>query len=159
MTTVVTTAVLTEPRPAVASSATTLPAAPISAPAFGEKLSLPARHFRVAIEAGVRPVDIRTQERRSATGAIHGALALAPLDALERLTPGGGEALRTATADSRWLIISDDGDDAEWLAWHLRARGVTGAVFLAGGHEALLRQQLNGTIADDELAMIADHQQ
>ena len=176
MTTVVTTAVLTESRPAVvssaatlppisvsapivASSATTLPAAPISAPAFGERLSVPARHFRVAVEAGLRPVDIRTQERRNATGAIHGALALAPLDALERLTPGSGEALRTATADSRWLIISDDGDDAEWLAWHLRARGVTNAVFLAGGHEALLRHQLNGVIADGELAMIADHQQ
>ena len=81
MTTVVTTAVLTQPRPAVASSATilpaaptsaptvassatTLPAAPISAPAFGEKLSVPAGHFRIAVEAGLRPVDIRTQERR-----------------------------------------------------------------------------------------------
>lgn len=145
--------------PTTVVAATAVPAAPIQAPAAGTRLSVPARHFRVALEAGLKPVDIRTQASRSATGAIHGALALDPLDALERLTPGSDEALRTATADTRWLLISDDGDDAEWLAWHLRARGVHGAVFLAGGHEALRRHQLNGSLSAGELAMLDDHQQ
>ncbi|GAA3033513.1 hypothetical protein GCM10010528_13210 [Gordonia defluvii] len=138
---------------------TTLPVAPIEAPASGDRFSVPAHHFRVAVEAGLRAVDIRTQDRRSAGGAIHGALALDPHDALERLTPGTGDSLRTASADARWLLISDDGDDAEWLAWHLRARGVTGAAFLAGGHDALRRHRLNGDLAAGELAMISDHPQ
>lgn len=69
---------------------TTLPVAPIEAPASGDRFSVPAHHFRVAVEAGLRAVDIRTQDRRSAGGAIHGALALDPHDALERLTPGTG---------------------------------------------------------------------
>ncbi|NNG98339.1 rhodanese-like domain-containing protein [Gordonia araii NBRC 100433] len=142
-----------------AAPATTVPAAPIQAPAAGTQLSVPARDFRAALNTGLRAVDIRTQSRRNATGAIHGALALEPLAALERLTPGSGESLRVATADARWLLISDDGDDAEWLAWHLQARGVSGAVFLAGGHDALRRHQLNGELADDELAMISEHQQ
>ncbi|MFT3901163.1 MAG: rhodanese-like domain-containing protein [Gordonia sp. (in: high G+C Gram-positive bacteria)] len=139
-------------------SATVVPAAPTEAPAVATKLSVPARDFRPALDAGLRAVDIRTQDRRNATGAIHGALALAPLEALDRLTPGTTESLRSATADARWLLISDDGDDAEWLAWHLQARGVTGAMFLAGGHEALRRHQVNGDLADGELAMIADHE-
>ena len=57
---------------------TTLPVAPIEAPASGDRFSVPAHHFRVAVEAGLRAVDIRTQDRRSAGGAIHGALALDP---------------------------------------------------------------------------------
>lgn len=144
---------------AAAPSATTLPAAPTSAPAVRTTLSVPAHRFRVALDAGLRAVDIRSQERRSADGVVHGALALAPLDALERLTPGGPGSLRSATADARWLLVSDDGDDAEWLAWHLQARGVAGAVFLAGGHEALRRHQLNGDLTAGELAMISDHEQ
>ncbi|GED99117.1 rhodanese-like domain-containing protein [Gordonia crocea] len=141
-----------------ADGTTTLPATPIEAPAAGTRLSVPARQFHAAVQAGLRPVDIRTQESRSASGALHGALALDPLDALERLTPGTAESLRAAGADTRWLLISDDGDDAEWLAWHLRARGVTGAVFLAGGHEALRRNQLNGRLSGDDFAMLSDHQ-
>ncbi|QKT08537.1 rhodanese-like domain-containing protein [Gordonia sp. X0973] len=143
----------------VSSSATTLPAAPIQAPALDTALSVPARDFRAALDAGLRAVDIRTQAQRSADGAVHGALALDPLDALERLTPGTASALRAASADARWLLISDDGDDAEWLAWHLRARGVAGAVFLAGGHDALRRRGLNGPLSVGELAMVADHPQ
>ena len=35
------------------------------------------------------------------------------------------------------VLISDDGHDAEWLAWHLQARGIAGATFLVGGFAAL----------------------
>ncbi|MFT4200185.1 rhodanese-like domain-containing protein [Gordonia sp. (in: high G+C Gram-positive bacteria)] len=141
-----------------AVTTTVLPAAPTQAAAPAARLSVPARDFRAAVDAGLRAVDIRTQESRNAGGAIHGALALSPLEALDRLTPGADDALRSATVDARWLLISDDGDDAEWLAWHLQARGVTGAVFLAGGHEALRRLRLGGDLPDAELAVFAEHE-
>ena len=132
---------------------------PIQVRAIGTPLSVPATQFHAAVRAGARAVDIRTQERRNAAGALHGALAVDPGEALELLTPGAVGSLRGATADARWLVISDDGDDAEWLAWHLQARGVSGALFLAGGHDALRRHRLGGELSDAELAILSDHDQ
>ncbi|MDY6810972.1 MAG: rhodanese-like domain-containing protein, partial [Actinomycetota bacterium] len=65
--------------------------------------------------------------------------------------------LSSAHADARWLLISDDGHEAEWLAWHLQARGITGAVFVVGGYRALRRARVVGTISEQELAAISAH--
>ena len=90
-------------------------------------------------------------------GALLGALAIEAVEVLERLTPGAPGALRSATADARWILVSEDGHEAEWLAWHLQARGVRGAVFVVGGYRRLRQVGINGTIRDDELAIIASH--
>ena len=56
--------------------------------------------------------------------------------------PGTRESLRVAAPDARWVLISDDGHDAEWLAWHLQARGIAGATFLVSGFAALHRARV-----------------
>ncbi|WP_229742703.1 rhodanese-like domain-containing protein [Gordonia jinhuaensis] len=105
-------------------------------------LSLPAATVPAALEAGAIPIDVRDQAQRDRDGVILGALAIDADDLVDRLTPGGSASLRTAAFDSRWLVISEDGHDAEWLTWHLHARGVIGARSVAGGHRALRRTRL-----------------
>ena len=63
---------------------------------------------------------------------------------------GAPGALRRATVDASWLLVTEDGYDAEWLAWHLQARGVPGARFLVGGHRALTETGITGTVAADD---------
>ncbi|SKZ16203.1 Uncharacterised protein [Mycobacteroides abscessus subsp. abscessus] len=53
--------------------------------------------------------------------------------------------------------MSDDGHEAEWLAWHLQARGVSGAVFVVGGFRGLRRDGINGQISAGELAVFSAH--
>ncbi len=130
---------------------------PISAPAPDAPLSLQVTDYHHAIATGATPVDLRSHRRRQTDGALLGALAIEAVEVLERLTPGAPGALRSATADARWILVSEDGHEAEWLAWHLQARGVRGAVFVVGGYRRLRQVGINGTIRDDELAIIASH--
>lgn len=124
--------------PAAAPAAETLPATPVvSVRSPGGPLSVQAGGFTAAVAAGAVVVDLRDRESRRAHGALLGALAL-PLDeALDALTPHGPAALRSASTAAQWLIVTEDGHDAEWVAWHLQARGVGGTRFLLGGHRAL----------------------
>lgn len=100
-------------------------------------LSVQAGHYREALAAGAIAVDLRSAADRRSHGALLGALAMDLTEALDALTPHTPEALRSAAYDARWLLVTEDGYDAEWLAWHLQARGVTGTRFLVGGHRAL----------------------
>lgn len=141
--------------PAVSASADLAPAAattPARAP-----LSLQAADYRRAVAAGAVPVDVRGQRKRQTDGALLGAIAADAAEAIELLTPGSPSALRTATRDARWILVSDDGHEAEWLAWHLQARGVSGAVFVVGGHRRLSRLGINGPINQAELDVYAAH--
>ncbi|MFT4126281.1 MAG: rhodanese-like domain-containing protein [Gordonia sp. (in: high G+C Gram-positive bacteria)] len=130
---------------------------PISAPTPRTPISLPAKDFRDALTAGAVAVDVRSQRRRAADGALLGALAIDAAEVLDALTPGTPASLRRAHADARWILVSDDGHEAEWLAWHLQAAGVTGAVFLLGGFRRLRRAGINGPVNPDELAMFSAH--
>ncbi len=129
----------------------------VAAPADSVPLSLQVSDYAAAVAGGATPVDVRGHRRRQADGALFGALAIEAVEVLERLTPGASGALRSATADARWILVSEDGHEAEWLAWHLQARGVHGAVFVVGGHRRLRRAGVNGRIRADELAVISSH--
>lgn len=131
--------------------------AAISAHAPSVPLSVQPSAYRAAVAAGAVPVDIRSHRKRTLDGALIGALAVEATEVLDLLTPGSPKALRTATHDRRWILVSDDGHEAEWLAWHLQARGVTGAVFVVGGFTRLRRDRINGSISDAELAMFSAH--
>ncbi|AZG47869.1 rhodanese-like domain-containing protein [Gordonia insulae] len=137
--------------------AVALSADPIVAPSPDVPLSVQATDYAALVAGGVTPVDVRSQRKRQLDGVLSGALAIDPTDILPRLTPGTTDSLRSASVDSRWLLVSDDGHEAEWLAWHLQARGVTGAVFVVGGHRALRRSGVTGRISDQELAAISAH--
>lgn len=100
-------------------------------------LSVQPTDYRAARADGVGVVDLRGDAGRREHGALLGALAIDLHEALDALTPGAPGALRAAAHDARWLLVTEDGYDAEWLAWHLQARGVTGTRFLVGGHRAL----------------------
>ncbi|MBD0021487.1 rhodanese-like domain-containing protein [Gordonia pseudamarae] len=108
-------------------------------------------------EGGVIAVDMRSQHQRDTQGVLPGALAIDAADVLSRLTPGTRDSLRVASADARWVLVSDDGHDAEWLAWHLQARGISGATFLVGGFAALRRARISAPLAGAELATISAH--
>ncbi|MGB6244818.1 MULTISPECIES: rhodanese-like domain-containing protein [Gordonia] len=120
-------------------------------------LSLQAHQYRSAVAAGATAVDLRSTADRSAGGALIGALAVDVDEALDLLAPDSDRRLRAATADARWLLISDDGYDAEMLAWHLQARGVRGAQFVVGGHAALRSARVGGSIGDDALGLFDTH--
>ncbi|MYR08386.1 rhodanese-like domain-containing protein [Gordonia sp. SID5947] len=145
------TAVLASVDAAVDSSHLTV-AASTDAP-----LSVQAADYGAHLVEGATAVDVRSQRKRQIDGVLTGALAVDPTDVLARLTPGDPESLRGATPDARWLLVSDDGHEAEWLAWHLQARGVTGAVFVVGGFRALRRAGVAGRFSDQELAAISAH--
>lgn len=100
-------------------------------------LSLPTARYRAALDDGAVVVDLRDETTRRTDGALLGALAVSADDALDLLTPGAAGALRGASLHARWVLVTDDGYDAEQLAWHLQARGVSGARFVLGGHRAL----------------------
>ncbi|GAB18157.1 hypothetical protein GOEFS_047_00160 [Gordonia effusa NBRC 100432] len=120
-------------------------------------LSVLVRDYHRHLAAGVIAVDIRDQQTRDRDGVLLGAIAISADVVLDRLTPGGAEALRIAGLDRRWLLISDDGHDAEWLAWHLQARGVIGARFVVGGYQRMRSAGINGPVSAAELAMISAH--
>ncbi|MGW0039567.1 rhodanese-like domain-containing protein [Gordonia sp. NPDC003376] len=131
--------------------------APVSAPAPGAPLSIQVTDYRAAVAAGATAVDLRAHHKRQTDGALFGALAVDAAEALDLLDPASPTSLRTATADARWVLISDDGHEAEWLAWHLQAIGVTSAVFVVGGYQRLRRAGINGRIDDAELAVYSAH--
>lgn len=115
-----------------------LPATPVvSVAAVGSPLSVRPAELSAAVADGAAVVDLRGAPARRAQGAFPGALAVDLDEALEVLRPGGTAALRSATDDARWVLVTDDGHDAEWVAWHLQARGVAGARYLLGGHRGL----------------------
>jgi len=118
--------------PVTAPVVTSVPAAGAAVP-----LSVQPEDYRTVVDAGATVVDLRSTTARQYAGALLGALALDLDEALTLLTPGAPGALRRATVDASWLLVTEDGYDAEWLAWHLQARGVLGARFLVGGHRAL----------------------
>ncbi|EGD54420.1 hypothetical protein [Gordonia neofelifaecis] len=127
--------------------------APVTTSYTATPLSLQADQYRSTIADGAVAVDLRDALARSADGALMGAMALDVDDALELLAPDSPNRLRTATADARWVLVSDDGYDAEMLAWHLQARGVRGARFVVGGHTALRASRINGAVGDDVLGL------
>ncbi|WP_238418629.1 rhodanese-like domain-containing protein [Gordonia sp. 'Campus'] len=133
-------------------------ASPIVAPAPSSPLSLQVTDYSAAVAAGAVPVDVRSHRRRQIDGALFGALAIDAVEVLDRLTPDTPESLRSARPDSRWILVSEDGHEAEWLAWHLQARGVHGAVFVVGGHRRMRSARVNGRISPDDLAVIAAHE-
>lgn len=121
-------------------------------------LSVQARDYAALLADGAVAVDIRSERFRRANGALLGAMALDATEVLDLLSPGSARALRSASADARWVLISEDGHEAEWLAWHLQAAGVTGARFVVGGHRAMRRDRVTGTVRADELEMFAVHE-
>ncbi|MFW0795102.1 rhodanese-like domain-containing protein [Gordonia sp. CPCC 205515] len=129
----------------------------VAAPISDARLSAQSADFHALVAAGVTPIDVRSQRKRDLDGVLSGAMAIDAAEVLARLTPGDAESLSRATLDARWLLISDDGHEAEWLAWHLQARGITGATFLVGGFRALRRDRVTGRISDQELAAISAH--
>ncbi|GAB89356.1 hypothetical protein [Gordonia rhizosphera] len=120
-------------------------------------LSVQAVDYTALVAAGITPVDVRSQRKRDTDGVLSGALAIDAAEALTRLTPGSAESLTSASTGSRWVLISDDGHEAEWLAWHLQARGIIGARFVVGGYRALRRARISGRVSDQELAAISAH--
>lgn len=143
---------------AVLSVPTALPVPTTALSDPARPLSVQAGDYLDALAAGAVAVDIRPHSLRQAHGALFGAVAIDADDVLARLTPGSDDALRTATADARWILVGDDGNDAEWLAWHLQARGVLGAVFVVGGHRRLRALGVSGRISSGDLAMLAAHE-
>ncbi len=121
------------------------------------RISVLVSEYATLTSAGVIAVDMRSQHQRDVQGVLPGALAIDAADVLTRLTPGTRESLRVAAPDARWVLISDDGHDAEWLAWHLQARGIAGATFLVGGFAALHRARVTAPLAKAELATISAH--
>ncbi|WP_425402064.1 hypothetical protein [Jongsikchunia kroppenstedtii] len=119
-------------------------------------LSITADRFVDEVTAGAYAVDIRGQQTRDTDGIVVGALAIEPADVLDRLTPGSGHALAAAAPATRWILVSDDGHDAEWLAWHLQARGLTGVRFVVGGQRALRRSAMPDHVRR-VLATVAEH--
>ncbi|MFT4043218.1 MAG: rhodanese-like domain-containing protein [Gordonia sp. (in: high G+C Gram-positive bacteria)] len=130
---------------------------PVQASAPGSPLSVQPGDYRAAVAAGAIPVDIRSHRKRSVDGALFGALAIDPTEVIDLLTPGDVKALRLATTDARWILVSDDGHEAEWFAWHLQARGVIGAVFVVGGFRRLRSAGINGQINRGELEVFSAH--
>ncbi|MFT3716107.1 MAG: rhodanese-like domain-containing protein [Gordonia sp. (in: high G+C Gram-positive bacteria)] len=120
--------------------------APVTITSAPAPLSVPTADYRRAVDAGARLVDLRDPADRRRGGALLGALAVGLNEALDALTPGQPAALRSAIPDAQWLLISEDGHDAEQLAWHLQARGVHGARFVIGGHRALRAAGVGGTV-------------
>ncbi|MAU80597.1 rhodanese-like domain-containing protein [Gordonia sp. Z-3] len=133
------------------------PITTVTTSADATPLSAQAADYEKLVRSGHTPVDVRSQRKRQADGVLSGALAVDAAELLTRLTPGTPESLRSAHTDARWLLISDDGHEAEWLAWHLQARGIAGAVFVVGGFRALRRAHVAGTISEQELAAISAH--
>lgn len=113
--------------------------------------------YLALVDAGVIPIDIRGQSQRQVGGVLSGALAIEATDVLASLTPDSPDALRLADDTASWLLVSDDGHEAEWLAWHLQARGVAGARFVVGGYRALRRAGVTGRLSGRELAAISAH--
>ncbi len=132
---------------------TTALTAPVSAPFVSVPLSVQANDFRAALAAGAVAVDLRDAAQHRAHGALLGAVAVASDQALDLLGPDSPVALRAATVDAEWILVSEDGYDAEWLAWHLQARGVRGARFVVGGHRALRSRGVSGSIGSDALGL------
>lgn len=122
-------------------------AAPVSAPAAAP-LSISADQFGPALQSGAIAVDIRSQRVRDTDGILLGALAVPAENVLDRLTPGSAASLSSATADQRWVLVGADGHDAEMLTWHLQARGIVGARFVAGGQRALSRNATPGLLGE-----------
>ena len=120
--------------------------APVTITSVPAPISVQPADYRSAVAGGARVVDLRDDADRRSAGALLGALALNLDGALDALTPGTSVALRTAAADADWLLVTDDGHDAEQLAWHLQARGVHGARFVVGGHRALRAAGIGGTV-------------
>ncbi|MFT4085615.1 MAG: rhodanese-like domain-containing protein [Gordonia sp. (in: high G+C Gram-positive bacteria)] len=125
--------------------------APVTTSFTSAPLSVRLDDYRQELAGGAVAVDLRDDAARRTEGALLNAVALKLDEALELLTPGAPGALRAATEDARWVLVTDDGYDAEWLAWHLQARGVHGARFLVGGHRALRAAGINGAVVADGL--------
>ncbi|MBM7366091.1 hypothetical protein [Gordonia hydrophobica] len=132
-------------------------ARPVTTSYTAAPLSLQARQYRAALSDGAVAVDLRDLPTRTAEGALVGAIAVDAAEALDLLAPDSPNRLRSASIDARWVLISDDGYDAEMLAWHLQARGVSGARFVVGGHAALRSAHINGSVGDEFLVMFGVH--
>lgn len=131
--------------------------APVTTSYPAVPLSLQVGQYRSTLADGAVAVDLRDADTRIADGPLMGAIALDVTEALDLLAPDSPSRLRGATVDARWVLISDDGYDAEMLAWHLQARGVHGARFVVGGHAALRSAHINGPVGDDLLDMFDAH--
>ncbi|MCF8571132.1 rhodanese-like domain-containing protein [Gordonia sp. HY002] len=127
--------------------------APVSAPFIAVPLSVQANRFREELADGAVAVDLRDAASHRRFGALLGAVAVNSDEALDLLSPESPSALRAATLDARWVLVSEDGYDAEWLAWHLQARGVTGTRFVVGGHRALREHGVTGSVGADALGL------
>lgn len=126
---------------------------PVTASYTAAPLSLQAADFASTVTDGAVAVDLRSARTRQRDGILVGAVALDVVDALDLLSPDSAYRLRTATADTRWVIVSDDGYDAEMLAWHLQARGVRGARFVVGGYAALRSERIGASVDVDAVGL------
>ncbi|WOC11826.1 rhodanese-like domain-containing protein [Gordonia sp. MP11Mi] len=132
---------------------TVVVSAPVTSPFVAIPLSVQARDFHSALRDGAIAVDLRDAASHRRFGALLGAVAIDSDEALDLLSPASPAALRGATTDAQWVLVSEDGYDAEWLAWHLQARGVTGARFVVGGHRALREHGVTGSVGADALGL------
>lgn len=127
--------------------------APVSAPFVAVPLSVQAHDFHAVVREGAIAVDLRDAASHRRSGALLGAVAVDSGEALDLLSPDSPSSLRSATVDAQWILVSENGYDAEWLAWHLQARGVTGARFVVGGHRALREHGVTGSVGADALGL------
>ncbi|MCF8587586.1 rhodanese-like domain-containing protein [Gordonia liuliyuniae] len=126
---------------------------PVSAPFVAVPLSVQAHEFHSVLRDGGAAVDLRDASSHRRFGALLGAVAIDSAEALDLLSPASPSALRAATAEAQWVLVSEDGYDAELLAWHLQARGVTGARFVVGGYRALRERGVTGSVGADALGL------
>lgn len=90
------------------------------------------------VAAGALLIDIRTFEQRQRDGDLPGALAV-DRNVLEwRLAPSSEYRLDVAGADTRVILVCDEGYSSSLAAATLRQLGVTRATDLVGGYQAWL---------------------
>ncbi|WP_019201044.1 rhodanese-like domain-containing protein [Tsukamurella sp. 1534] len=106
-------------------------------------------HYTPADDAIV--VDLRDQSDRSRDGILTGAIALDAAAVAARLVPGLPTSLAAAAADTRWVLVSNNGATASAIATRLRDRGVR-ATSVDGGFRALALGVAPGGAARPESA-------
>lgn len=107
--------------------------------------ALDADGYRAAIARGVIVIDIRTQAERAASGALPGALAIAPELVESRLDPAShGHLVVAADPGVEFVLVSGDGGLAEIAVRALRNLGLRHSTYVVGGLRRLAESRLLG---------------